>query len=24
MGVRALTCGVRFLGSRWVLTGAPA
>jgi putative MATE family efflux protein len=24
IGVRALTCGVRFLGSRWVLTGAPA
>jgi Na+-driven multidrug efflux pump len=22
--VRALTCGLRFLGSRWVLTGAPA
>jgi putative MATE family efflux protein len=22
--VRALTCGSRFLGSRWVLTGAPA
>jgi putative MATE family efflux protein len=22
--VRALTCGVRFLGTRWVLTGAPA
>jgi Na+-driven multidrug efflux pump len=24
IGVRALTCGTRFLGSRWVLTGAPA
>jgi MATE family, multidrug efflux pump len=24
MGVRGLTCGVRFLSSRWVLTGAPA
>ncbi len=24
IGVRALTCGLRFLGSRWVLTGAPA
>jgi putative MATE family efflux protein len=24
IAVRALTCGVRFLGSRWVLTGAPA
>jgi putative MATE family efflux protein len=24
MGVRGLTCGLRFLGSRWVLTGAPA
>jgi len=24
IGVRALTNGVRFLGSRWVLTGAPA
>jgi putative MATE family efflux protein len=24
IGVRALTCGARFLGSRWVLTGAPA
>jgi Na+-driven multidrug efflux pump len=22
--VRALTCGARFLGSRWALTGAPA
>ena len=22
--MRALTCGARFLGSRWVLTGAPA
>jgi MATE family, multidrug efflux pump len=24
IAVRALTCGLRFLGSRWVLTGAPA
>jgi MATE family, multidrug efflux pump len=24
IGVRLLTCGLRFLGSRWVLTGAPA
>ncbi len=24
IGMRALTCGLRFLGSRWVLTGAPA
>jgi Na+-driven multidrug efflux pump len=24
IGMRALTCGGRFLGSRWVLTGAPA
>jgi putative MATE family efflux protein len=24
IGMRALTCGARFLGSRWVLTGAPA
>ena len=24
IAVRALTCGARFLGSRWVLTGAPA
>jgi putative MATE family efflux protein len=24
IGVRALTCGARFVGSRWVLTGAPA
>jgi Na+-driven multidrug efflux pump len=24
IGVRLLTCGARFLGSRWVLTGAPA
>jgi putative MATE family efflux protein len=24
MGVRGLTCGLRFLGSRWVLTGVPA
>jgi len=24
IGVRALTCGTRFVGSRWVLTGAPA
>jgi putative MATE family efflux protein len=24
IGVRALTCGARFLGSRWVLTGARA
>jgi putative MATE family efflux protein len=24
IGVRALTCGTRFLSSRWVLTGAPA
>jgi putative MATE family efflux protein len=24
IGMRALTCGTRFLGSRWVLTGAPA
>jgi putative MATE family efflux protein len=24
IGVRALTCGMRFLSSRWVLTGAPA
>jgi Na+-driven multidrug efflux pump len=24
IAMRALTCGLRFLGSRWVLTGAPA
>jgi Na+-driven multidrug efflux pump len=24
IAVRALTCGLRFLGRRWVLTGAPA
>ncbi len=24
IGMRALTCGLRFLGRRWVLTGAPA
>jgi Na+-driven multidrug efflux pump len=24
IAVRALTCGVRFAGSRWALTGAPA
>jgi Na+-driven multidrug efflux pump len=24
IAMRALTCGVRFLGRRWVLTGAPA
>ena len=24
IGMRALTTGLRFLGSRWVLTGAPA
>jgi putative MATE family efflux protein len=24
IGVRALTCGARFAGGRWVLTGAPA
>jgi putative MATE family efflux protein len=24
IGMRTLTCGLRFLGSRWVLTGAPA
>jgi putative MATE family efflux protein len=24
IGMRALTCGARFLGRRWVLTGAPA
>jgi putative MATE family efflux protein len=24
IGMRAVTCGARFLGSRWVLTGAPA
>jgi MATE family, multidrug efflux pump len=24
IAVRALTCGLRFLGSRWVLTGATA
>ena len=24
IGVRLVTCGVRFAGSRWALTGAPA
>jgi Na+-driven multidrug efflux pump len=24
IAVRALTCGARFLGSRWAFTGAPA